>query len=68
MFTIVADLKKNRINVLGFFAGLARRLRSGFVQEAREHKKENVLLLCKRHLIEVVIAAPAASRQAGLPA
>lgn len=31
--------------------GIARQLMSRFVQEARKFKKENVLLLCKRHLI-----------------
>jgi ribosomal protein S18 acetylase RimI-like enzyme len=31
--------------------GIARRLMSGFVEEARRCKKENVLLMCKRHLI-----------------
>ena len=31
--------------------GIARRLMSTFVEEARRPGKENVLLLCKRHLI-----------------
>lgn len=31
--------------------GIARRLMSRFVEEARQSSKENVLLLCKRHLI-----------------
>jgi ribosomal protein S18 acetylase RimI-like enzyme len=31
--------------------GIARRLMSGFVEEARQCKKENVLLMCKHHLI-----------------
>ena len=31
--------------------GIARRLMSRFVEEVRQRKKENVLLLCKRHLI-----------------
>ncbi|MBN2116916.1 MAG: GNAT family N-acetyltransferase [Anaerolineales bacterium] len=31
--------------------GIARRLMSRFLEEARRRKKENVLLLCKRHLI-----------------
>jgi ribosomal protein S18 acetylase RimI-like enzyme len=31
--------------------GIARRLMSRFVEEARTQKKENVLLMCKRHLI-----------------
>lgn len=31
--------------------GLSRQLMSRFVEEARGHKKENVLLLCKQHLI-----------------
>jgi ribosomal protein S18 acetylase RimI-like enzyme len=31
--------------------GIARQLMSRFVEEARLHKKENVLLMCKRHLI-----------------
>lgn len=31
--------------------GIARRLMNRFVQEARQWEKENVLLICKRHLI-----------------
>ncbi|RPJ27525.1 MAG: N-acetyltransferase [Chloroflexi bacterium] len=31
--------------------GIARQLMSRFVEEARQHKKGNVLLMCKRHLI-----------------
>jgi len=31
--------------------GIARRLMSGFVEEARQCKKGNVLLMCKHHLI-----------------
>jgi ribosomal protein S18 acetylase RimI-like enzyme len=31
--------------------GIANQLMMRFVEEAREHKKENVLLMCKQHLI-----------------
>jgi ribosomal protein S18 acetylase RimI-like enzyme len=31
--------------------GIANQLMSRFVENAREHKKENVLLMCKQHLI-----------------
>jgi ribosomal protein S18 acetylase RimI-like enzyme len=31
--------------------GIARQLMSRFMEEARQHNKENVLLMCKRHLI-----------------
>ncbi len=31
--------------------GIARRLMSRFVEEARQRKKENVFLMCKHHLI-----------------
>jgi ribosomal protein S18 acetylase RimI-like enzyme len=31
--------------------GIANQLMNRFVEEAREHKKENVLLMCKQHLI-----------------
>jgi len=31
--------------------GIARRLMAKFIEEARKLKKENVLLMCKRHLI-----------------
>ena len=31
--------------------GIARQLMSRFVEEARQREKENVLLMCKRHLI-----------------
>jgi len=31
--------------------GIARQLMARFVEEARERKKENVFLMCKRHLI-----------------
>jgi ribosomal protein S18 acetylase RimI-like enzyme len=31
--------------------GIANQLMSRFVEDAREHKKKNVLLMCKQHLI-----------------